>query len=115
MHLDTMLDRTNVTANTDTLYVTLEYRHSHKLNEFNTKSNLSYVVYLLENYSSANQLQYQAFKNVVKDISNSAPIDYYHANMYYNPSEVVLFPCRGRPSILIDHISPKSNPQDHDY
>lgn len=46
---------------------------------------------------------------------NKAPIDYYHSVMPYNPSEIIILPCRGKPALLLDLMSPLSTPQAGDY
>jgi hypothetical protein len=51
----------------------------------------------------------------VKNENNHAPLDYYHAVMPYNPSEIIVFPCRGKPVLLLDQMSPLSSPHIGDY
>lgn len=97
------------------LYVMVQYRHHHKLNEYNQRSNLSYMLYTLQDYGLANRVQYNSLTKVVKSSGYDSAIDHFDANMYYNPSEVVLYPCRGHPVLLIDHLTPASRPEYSDY
>ena len=67
------------------------------------------------NYGNSNLLAYQTTKTVTKSPNNHAPIDYFHSVLPYNPSEIIIFPCRGRPALLLDQMSPLSSPQIGDY
>lgn len=42
-------------------------------------------------------------------------MDYFHAQMPYNPSEIIVFPCKGKPSLLLDQMAPQAVPYLPDY
>ncbi|CAL6005554.1 Conserved_hypothetical protein [Hexamita inflata] len=99
----------------NTIYVTIHYRHTQYINAIGKKSQMSYSLYAARDYTPATKLQYQKTKSFTKNQINSSPLDFYQAQMPYNPSEIILFPCRGKPALLLDPISPLSTPQNHDY
>lgn len=35
--------------------------------------------------------------------------------MPYNPSEILIFPCKGKPAMLLDQMAPQASPMKHDY
>lgn len=52
---------------------------------------------------------------MTKTAAMSSPIDYYHSLIYYTPSEIVVYPCKGKPTLLLDEVSPKSHPAAGDF
>ncbi|CAL6005928.1 Conserved_hypothetical protein [Hexamita inflata] len=103
------------TRDFNTIYVTVHYRHSMYINAEGKKSQISYSLYAVKDYTPGKKLAYQKTRAISKNQISSSPLDYYQAQMPYNPSEVILFPCRGKPGLLLDPISPLSTPMDHDY
>lgn len=51
----------------------------------------------------------------VKSESDNGVIDHYQGIIPYDPSEVIIYPCKGKPALLIDAMSPMSSPVAHDY
>lgn len=117
LYLAELAQRTSPDS-TATLYVTIEYLHPHTLDGTSpqtSQSEFPYTVRLLTSYGPDTRLQYQETRTVTKTLDSAPVEDYWHTWLPYTPSEVVIFPCRGRPAVLVDRITPLPSPAVMDY
>lgn len=101
----------------DTLYLMVHYRFKNNINAKKSKSPMAYTIKFVKNFSPSNVLNYQTSTSVTKTASGSEPntMDYYTSVLPYSPSEVTIFPCKGKPALLIDAMSINSDPTIGDY
>ncbi|KAH0571532.1 hypothetical protein SS50377_25720 [Spironucleus salmonicida] len=100
----------------DWVYITVIYRFGFLLSQKNFRSSMPYIVNLLQNYNIQNFIGFQETKSIIHDGSSKFyPIDHYQSKVSYIPSQLVIYPCKGRPAVLIDPYAPQSSPLVKDY
>ena len=101
----------------ETLYLTVQYRFKNNINAKKAKSPMAYTIKFVNNFSPSNELVYQTTTKIVKSIAaeQSNVMDFYTAVLPYSPSEITIFPCKGKPALLIDAMSINSDPAIGDY
>lgn len=101
----------------DELYLMVHYRFKDNINAKKTKSPMAYTIKFVKNFSPSNVLTYQSNRTVTKtSFSNqSNMMDFYTSVLPYSPSEITIFPCKGKPALLVDAMSINSDPTIGDY
>lgn len=106
----------NQADHVEMLFVSIAYRYYQLLVLLDARSPLSYHCYI-ETDARAQATQVLKYDSRTSILSNKDSLSerFYSTHIPYVPSEIIIYPCRGRPSLLIDVISDHSSPAFEDY